>query len=118
MNQRISLPACLALAALWIGCGNNPCENRQEAIAEARAVKGCPPVIKPFLSVDDFDPDHCPSDQLSEERISCEATVFTELTDCSSQDQVTQFQTDMALCQSADQKRLTARAGISNSDEE
>ena len=111
VNRRIVLAPCLVLAALSIGCGNNPCDERQEAITRARAAKGCEAVIKPYVAEDAVNPDHCPTDRPSEERIACEATVFLELTDCALPDQVTQFQADMALCASGGTKNLTARAG-------
>ncbi len=60
-------------------------------------------MIKPYLD-EKVDPDHCPSDVPTKERISCEATVFLELTDCTDAAQVMQFQTDMAACKAADFK--------------
>jgi hypothetical protein len=99
IERRIVLMTLAALGA--IGCANNPCSSLHEAVTGVKALKGCDAVIAPYLDEDKVDPDHCPSDTTTEERISCEGSVFLELTDCKDDAQVMQFQADMAACKAA-----------------
>ena len=117
VNRRIVFLAWVALGAFWTGCSDNPCADLHEAIGKAQAAKGCKAVVAPYVKEVAVDPDHCPGDRPSEERISCEATVFMELTNCSDPMQVTKFQADLVLCQSADVKSLTGGSRFSSSGE-